>query len=120
MSDIFSAISILLVFVTVAFDFFVKDSQSFIKKGLPDRDQETEVKAYTLKKRIIIFKIVIVLIFYIILFWLLLPKSIQILDTSQIDLWDFNVLSTFYILINFCLIPFIGFSIKYLIEIINA
>ncbi|MEI7526703.1 MAG: hypothetical protein WCJ95_20310 [Mariniphaga sp.] len=119
MSDIFSEISILLVFATVALDFFIKDSYSFIKKGPPDLSKNTDVKIYNTERNIISIKLFAVFFFYAILFWLLLPKSIEIITKSHLDLWDFNILSTFYILINLCIVPFIILTIKSLINILK-
>ena len=115
MGDIFSAIGILLVFATVGLDFFVKDSQRFLQKPKPDSAKTTETKNYKSEKNSVVYKLAGVLIFYIILFWLLIPKSVEILRTSIFDLWDFNLISTFYILINFCILIFIVLTIRFVI-----
>lgn len=116
MGDIFSAIGILLVFATVALDFFVKEAQTFIKKSKPDKSKVTEIKSFRQDKFDIILKLSGVLLFYIVLFWLLIPKSVEILGTSKFDLWNFNQISTFYILINLCILIFIVLTIRYLIQ----
>lgn len=116
MDNIFSAIGILLIFATVLLDFFVKDSQTFIKKTKPDNAKITAIQNYKNAKNIIIFKLAGVLIFYLTLFLLLIPKSVEILKTSKIDLWEFDLISTFYILINFCILIFIVLTLKYLIK----
>ncbi len=116
MGDIFSAIGILLVFATVALDFFVKEAQIFDKKNKPDASQINRLKEYRREKNSIIYKLVGVFIFYLILFWLLIPKSVEIFKTSRFDLWDFNIITTFYILINFCILIFIVLTLKYLIQ----
>lgn len=119
MGDIFSAIGILLIFATVALDFFVKDSQSFLQKTKPDSAKTKETEKYNSEKDSVLCKLLGVLIFYLILFWLLIPKSVEILKTSKIDLWNFNVLSTFYVLINFCILIFIILTIKFVIKTVK-
>lgn len=116
MGDIFSAIGILLVFATVALDFVIKDSVDFIKIIKPDASKKTETDNYNSKKNNIVIKLVGVLIFYLVLFWLLIPKSVEILKSSEINFWEFNLLSTFYILINFCILVFIILTLKYIIK----
>ncbi len=119
MGDIFSAIGILLVFATVALDFFVKDSQAFIQKTKPDSAKTKETENFKNIKKIIVFKLAGVLMFYVILFWLLIPKSVQIIETSTIDLWNFNLIPTFYIVINSCILIFIVLTFRYLIKTIK-
>jgi hypothetical protein len=116
MGDIFSAIAILLVFATVALDLFVKEAQAFIKKSKPDKSKTTEIEIFRRNKSEIIVKLSGVLLFYLILFWLLIPKSVEIIATSTFDLWTFNQTSTFYLLINLCILIFITLTIKHLIQ----
>ena len=116
MGDIFSAIGILLVFATVALDFFVKEVQTFDKKTIPDAAQIIRLKEYRQEKYSIIYKLLGVFVFYLILFWLLIPKSVEIFKTSRFDIWDFNVISTFYVFINFCILIFIVLTLKYIIQ----
>lgn len=119
MGDIFSAIGILLVFATVALDFIVKDANLFLQKDIPDKSKTTEISKYKNNKNEIIIKLLLVLIFYFVLFWLLIPKSITILSQSNFDMWDFDLLSTFYVLINFCILIFVVLTFNYFIRTIQ-
>jgi hypothetical protein len=119
MGDIFSAIGILLVFATVVLDFFVKDSQTFLQKTKPDSAKTKELKNYINERNSIGYKLTGVLIFYLVLFWLLIPKTVEILKTSTFDIWDFNLISTFYVLINLCILIFIVLTSRFLIMTIK-
>ncbi len=119
MGDIFSAISILLVFATVALDVFIKDAQSFDKKDKPDADKQIDLKRYENEKLAIIFKLTLVLSFYLIVFYLLLPKSIDIITKSDFCIWNFELIPTFYVFINFCLLVFIILTFRYMIKTIK-
>lgn len=116
MGEIFSAIGILLVFATVSLDLFIKDSQIFLHKTKPDIAKTKEIAKYNTEKDCILYKLVGVLVFYILLFWLLLPKSVEIVKTSEIDFCNFDLIKTFYILINICILLFIIPIITYLIK----
>ena len=101
MGDIFSAISIILVFATVSLDIFAKESDNFITKQNPDNDKPTEQTDFKKEKNKLLFKLIGVLLFYLLLFWLLIPKSIEIIKDSEISLWNFDIVKTFYVIINF-------------------
>lgn len=116
MGDIFSGIGILLVFATVALDFFVKDSMRFLQEKKPDSAKTIEVENYKRRRNSVVYKLTGVLFFYILLFWLLIPKSVEIIRTSTFDLWDFDFNSTFYILINFCIVFFIILTVRTIIN----
>lgn len=119
MSDIFSAISILLVFATVSLDLFIKDSQIFLHKSKPDESKTKETTKYNSERESVLCKLSGLLVFYILLFWLLVPKSFEIVKTSEIHFWNFDMISTFYVLINFCILFFIILTIKYVIKTKN-
>lgn len=119
MGDTFTALGILLVFATIALDIFIKDAKIFIQKLKPDSAKKKEIKNYSSAKYEIICKLFGVLIFYILLFWLLIPKSVEIVKTSKFELWDFNLISTYYILINICLLFFILLTTGFLIKLFN-
>lgn len=119
MGDIFSAISIILVFATVGLDVFVKESNNFISKRNPDKDKPTELADFRKGKLKVLLKLIGVLLFYLVLFWLLLPKSIEIIKTSEIDIWNFDVVKTFYVIINFGILIFIGLTSNYIYKTSN-
>lgn len=114
MGDIFSAISIILVFATVGLDLFAKESNSFISRKKPDRDKPTEIADFRKEKTRVLLKLIGVLLFYLVLFWILLPKSIEIMKTSEFALWNFDMVQTFYVLINLGILIFIGLTTSFI------
>ncbi len=119
MGDIFSAISIILVFATVSLDIFAKESDNFITKENPDKDKPTEQTDFKKEKNKLLFKLIGVLLFYLLLFWLLIPKSIEIIKDSEISLWNFDIVKTFYVIINFGILIFIVLTTNYIYKIFN-
>ena len=119
MGDIFSAISIILVFATVSLDIFAKESDNFITKQNPDKDKPTEQADFKKEKNKLLFKLIGVLLFYLLLFWLLIPKSIEIIKDSEISLWNFDIVKTFYVIINFGILIFIVLTTNYICKILN-
>jgi hypothetical protein len=119
MGDIFSAISIILVFATVGLDIFAKESDNFISKRNPDNNKPTELTNFKKEKHKLLFKLIGVLLFYLLLFWLLIPKSIEIIMDSEISFWNFDIVKTFYVIINFGILIFIGLTTDYIYKIWN-
>ena len=119
MGDIFSAISIILVFATVGLDIFAKESNNFISKEKPDKSKPTDLIKFRKEKDILLFKLLGVLLFYLLLFWLLIPKSIEIMKDSEISFWSFDIVKTFYVIINFGILIFIGLTKNYIYKIWN-
>lgn len=119
MGDIFSAISIILVFATVSLDIFAKESDNFITKKNPDKDKPTEQTDFKKEKNKLLFKLIGVLLFYLLLFWLLIPKSIEIIKDSEISIWNFDIVKTFYVIINFGILIFIVLTTNYIYKIFN-
>jgi len=117
MGDIFSAISIILVFVTVIFDVFAKESNDFLANENRDKDKPTALTNFKEKRWKLILKLSVVLFFYVLFFWLLLPGSIEIIKFSKINLWNFDLIKTFYVLINFGTLIYIGLTFNYLHKI---
>ena len=111
MGDIFSAISIILVFATVSLDIFAKESDNFITKQNPDKDKPTEQTDLKKEKNKLLFKLIV--------FWLLIPKSIEIIKDSEISLWNFDIVKTFYVIINFGILIFIVLTTNYIYKILN-
>lgn len=119
MGDVFSAISIILVFATVSLDIFAKESDNFISKRNPDKDKPTEQTDFKKEKNKLLFKLIGVLFFYILLFWLLIPRSVKIIKDSEISFWNFDIVKTFYVIINFGILIFIVLTTNYICKIFN-
>jgi hypothetical protein len=107
MNDILSSLSIILVFVTVALDLFIREAIEFQKQIPPDKEKKSLVNEYRNQRIGILIKLYGTLIFYALIFYLVLPKSIDIIKSSRLTFWDFDILNSFFILINIALLIFI-------------
>lgn len=101
MSDILSSLSIILVFVTIALDIFIKEAEDFSSKSKPDSSQNKLLNKYNRTKSTLISKLSAVTFFYLLIFYLLLPNTIKIIDNSNFSFWKFDLVNTFYVIINF-------------------
>lgn len=104
MSDILSSLSIILVFVTIALDIFIKEAEAFANKNKPDSSHISEVKQYKRTKNNLAIKLSITTLFYLLIFYLLLPNTFKIIKNSSISFWTFDLVNTFYVIINFGLL----------------
>jgi len=119
MSDIFSAISILLVFATVAFDVFNKKAQDFQNETCYDESAKSQIENKMKRKGRIIWELIFLIVAFSILFYIQLPTTVGIIKNSKISFWNFDEVSTFWTLINICSVLFIGLTIRKLISIIK-
>ncbi|KQN34295.1 hypothetical protein ASE92_11835 [Pedobacter sp. Leaf41] len=117
LTDIYSAISIILVFITIILDLIIRETQIFDQKKKPDSSKATEITLYNRERIRLLFKIASVFLFYLFTFYLLLPNSIKIFNVSTISFWEFDLLSTFYLFINISLLVFIYIIIVNFIKI---
>mgnify|MGYP000892660137 CR=1 FL=1 len=100
MSDLISSISVVFVFLGYLFTENISEIKRVINEKYPDKDKKTECDK--LKKRLntTTIKAMFFAIGYFVLFYLLLPTSVNILLISQIDLWNFDLLPTLFIVIE--------------------
>jgi len=119
MSDVFSAISILLVFATVAFDIFIKRAQDFQNEPELDESATNQIQKKMDRKRKIIWELTFLFIGFSILFYIQLPTTIDILEKSTFSIWDFDESTTFWVIINTCSLLFIGLTARKLINMFS-
>ncbi len=106
MSDILSAIGILLAIITFFYDKTNSSIKKVLDKPLPPKEQKIElkkVKDEICKTTGISF---IYCLIYLVFFWLLLPTSFDIITNSTFSLWSFNLSITIYVIINFAVLVF--------------
>lgn len=96
--DSFSAIGLILVFISVLFDVKYKKIYEDINENIPNGDEAKKNERIRLKTNI--FRNNVPIIFFSgISFYLLLPLAVKIMVNSTISLWEFNFLATAYFFI---------------------
>lgn len=119
MSDILSAISILLAIILFFYDKTTSSIKNVLEKPLPPKKQTVEFEKV---KNEIFISTGISLIYsliYLIFFWLLLPTSFKIVMNTKFSIWNFDLSSTIYIIINFTILVFFIISMKNSIKLIQ-
>ena len=118
MSDTFSAISILLVFITVLYDSETKTADKLLaNSSLPDRDKPTNIKVFKKRLRTSLVRLILILVFYGFMCLALLPESILIVTSRSFKLWGFDLLPSMYVAINIALILFVCFTFNKIVKV---
>lgn len=124
MADLLSAISIILVILFFVVNAFEKEVSEFLAERNPNAEQKELLNHYNKKLSKLFYRrsipLVVLLIF---IFYILLPQSINILNTSSFSLWFFDELKTLFIFIELGilgLILYIIFIIKRLYKKIKG
>jgi len=117
LGDIYSAVSIILVFITILLDVIIREAVSYIQTSVPDSSKKKEIRELSRKGRKISRILILVLLFYTFIFYLLFPNTYRIIKLSQINFWNFDLANTLYVFINFCLLGFMVITIYYLRKI---
>lgn len=112
MSDILSAIGILLAIITLFYDKTTSTIKKVLEKPLPTKAQEIERKKlkYEICKALSISFIYCLI--YFLFFWLLLPTSFNIILSSTFSFWSFDLSATIYMIINFTVLLFFIIAVK--------
>lgn len=101
MADLLSAISIILVILFFVVNAFEKEVSEFLAERNPNAEQKELLNHYNKKLSKLFYRrsipLVVLLIF---IFYILLPQSINILNTSSFSLWFFDELKTLLIFIE--------------------
>ena len=102
MGNELSAVSVLLVFVTVAFSLLMPSIWDEIGCRIDNFSITREVKGSKIKEiNIMLYQKTLPLgIAVLALGWLLTPNTYSIITTSNFHLWNFDLLNTMFVLIN--------------------
>lgn len=115
MSDILSAISVFLVFISFILSNIDKKVEAILKKEKPTDAQKTALEKYRKEIRHFFkFQLCPILIVFAVTFYLLLPHTIKIIANSEFSFWDFDILNSLFICIEggiLLLVAYIGFKI---------
>jgi hypothetical protein len=112
MSDILSAIGILLAIITLFFEKVANDIKPLLEKSIPPKEQESEIKKTKREIDKGIKKMSLFVFLYFFFAWLLLPTSFEIVSRSIFSIWNFDTVNTIYIVVNCTLIIFLIAAIK--------
>jgi len=125
--DVLSAISVLLVFIFIAFNVWIVPLRNHLELGFEDHYNcgKTEEKV---KKRLesklstynnSILKITAYLMPVVIIAWLLTPNTIFIIKHCSFELWNFDPLNTLYLLINLSVWFLVAYLLFLIVKFIN-
>jgi len=119
MGDILSAISVLLVFLTLLLSGIQTDSDALLKTNAPLTTQTENYDAF--RKRVFwqIAKCLVVTIIFFLIFWTLLPHTCKIIGHSRFAIWDFDELPTVFVLINTGVFGMFVFGLVYVVKLIK-
>jgi hypothetical protein len=119
MSDILSALSILLAIITYYYDKTVQNFSETLKKQIPPEDQgDARKKLYEQISRDI-NKGIPFSIVYILFVLLLIPNTVSIILSSNIDIKNIDLPNTIFVILNIVLTIFAFNSSKYLGKLIS-
>jgi len=120
MSDTFSAISILLVFITVLYDTETKTADKLLaNSSFPNRDKPTKIKDFKKRLRTSLVRLILIFMFYGFMCLALLPESILIVTSRSFKLWGFDLLPSMYVAINFALSLFVYFTFIKIVKVLE-
>lgn len=120
MSDILSSVSLLLALLTFMFNLAYPRITQEIDKPLPPQAQKEERKIQQKgTTRLIFFGSLPILLSFIALFYINLPKSIEILSTSIFNIWNFSIIPTMFIMIELAVLGFSVLNIWCLYKLIK-
>lgn len=120
MSDLLSAISVLLVFLTFLLNEIQKEVSLILAERKPSQAQKQDRKSYNGRIfSLLFFKAIPIAAIFIIAFYILLPKTITILLSSKITFWGFDELSTIFVFIELGLFGLSFFAISKILKLIK-
>ena len=119
MNNAISAISLLMVFLTVFQNINYNGVVKILEKSVPSTAQKAARKKFKNEiKRNLIFRSFPITFSFITLFYLMLPNSVHIMKNSRISLWYFDINWTLFLFIEIAVLSFIIFSFYLIIKLI--
>ena len=126
MNNAISAISLLMVFLTVFQNINYNGVVKILEKSVPSTAQKAARKKFKNEiKRMAgramfttTFRSFPITFSFITLFYLMLPNSVHIMKNSRISLWYFDINWTLFLFIEIAVLSFIIFSFYLIIKLI--
>lgn len=116
----FDSISLILVFVFVLFGIRYPQINDDLKKEIPDSTRKIERKKYKEKlKENLSSKALPLVIIYGFLFYLFLPLLLKIFSSSKLQLWDFDIMRTTFVVVDLFILSFLIWSLSQAIRLIK-
>ncbi len=118
-NNLLSALSLIIVFQTVAFGIFHNEAEAFVRKSKPSVDRVTERSKYESERKNLLWKTTGLALSLLLMFYLLLPNTIEIYKTTQLSFWNFDLLETLLILIEIYLLLFLLLALLMILRIVK-
>jgi hypothetical protein len=118
MESIISALSVLLIFIVILYNFVEADVKKHLNNEKPREEEKISRKKYLKNLRLILFKSLAINIVFLLAIYVLLPSSVMIITQSTLDFWKFDPLNTIFIFIELGLIGFFIYGIIRISQII--
>lgn len=120
MSDVLSAVSILIVFGTVFLDLVSRRVDSIVGQRRPSSQEHNARTALVREFRKTLFAMALPLSMGLfVLAYLLLPTSILVVRESSISLWNFDILSTLFLAVHAGVIVLFFLSLALLVRLLR-
>ncbi|HPN37483.1 MAG TPA: hypothetical protein PL041_03705 [Melioribacteraceae bacterium] len=110
MSEIVNSISIIFAVISFLFNMVITEVNEILITKKPDKEQKEKVDKFYKKTKASRYKLIFITIIYSLFFIILLPKNIKILRYSKFDLWDFDILTTLFVIFEFIILIFIIYA----------
>ena len=118
--DSIQGLSVLLVFLIAYFELKRKQIEDDLKIKRPNKKLTQELNEFKRKiDRKIINNLLPLIIAFSLLFYLLLPTSIEIIKYFQINFFHFDLLVTLFLLIEIFTLILLSYLIYYLIKFLD-
>jgi len=115
MSDLLSAVGILLAIITLFYEKASNAIKPVLEKSIPPNEQKIELEKTRKEIERGIRTVIIFVVIYFAFSWLLFPTSIEVIFHSKLSLWDFDAVNTIFIIVNCTVFIFFIASIRTLI-----
>jgi hypothetical protein len=115
MSDLLSAVGILLAIITLFYEKASNAIKPVLEKSIPPNEQKIELEKTRKEIERGIRTVIIFVVIYFAFSWLLFPTSIVVIFHSKLSLWDFDAVNTIFIIVNCTVFIFFIASIRTLI-----
>ena len=95
MSDILSSVSVIFIFLTILLNFINKEVDNLLDKNIPDTEKKVERQNFRHNLyHTLLFKSFPISLIFLLVFYLFLPETINIVNNSKFDIWNFKLIPT--------------------------
>ncbi|MBQ4914980.1 hypothetical protein J8L85_11065 [Maribacter sp. MMG018] len=119
MIDHLTAFSILLVFQGLLFSHIGKTVNEFLKQERPSNIQPKKLKNWKKDKNLLMAKSILSTIFCLLIWYLSVPEVYNIISTSNIDFFEFDVIKTSFTIISISLLAIVIIMLFWIYKMIN-